>query len=66
MSQFSKYDSEFCGNIPIHIINTIQDYGVLLVLDRNTLIIEQLSENADEMFGTPLRPWQVKRAGSNW
>jgi len=52
MSQFSKYDSEFCGNIPIHIINTIQDYGVLLVLDPNTLTIEQLSENAGEMFGT--------------
>lgn len=55
MSQFSKYDSEFCGSIPIHIINTIQDYGVLLVLDRNTLIIEQLSENAGEMFGTPFK-----------
>lgn len=55
MSQFSKYDSEFCGNIPIHIINTIQDYGVLLVLDRNTLTIEQLSENADEMFETAFK-----------
>jgi len=55
MSQFSKYDSEFCGNIPIHIINTIQDYGVLLVLDRNTLTIEQLSENAGEMFSTPFK-----------
>lgn len=55
MSQFSKYDSEFCGSIPIHIINTIQDYGVLLVLDRTTLIIEQLSENAGEMFGTPFK-----------
>lgn len=55
MSQFSKYDSEFCGNVPIHIINTIQDYGVLLVLDRSTFTIEQLSENAEEMFGTPFK-----------
>lgn len=55
MSQFSKYDSEFCGNIPIHIINTIQEYGVLLVLDRYELTIEQLSENAEEMFHAPFK-----------
>ncbi|HEY8919929.1 MAG TPA: GAF domain-containing protein [Chitinophaga sp.] len=55
MSQFSKYDSEFCGNIPIHIINTIQEYGVLLVLDKQTLTIEQVSENAAELFQMPFR-----------
>lgn len=55
MSQFSKYDSEFCGSIPIHIINTIQEYGLLLVLDRQTLSIEQLGENAEAMFQTPFK-----------
>jgi len=55
MTQFSKYDSEFCGNIPIHIINTIQEYGVLLVLDRKALTIEQVSENATGLFGVPFR-----------
>lgn len=44
MSQYSKYDSEFCGNIPIHIINTIQSYGVLVAVD-HALIIQQVSEN---------------------
>lgn len=55
MSQFSKYDSEFCGNIPIHIINTIQEYGVLLVLDRPGLRVVQVSENAEPLFGMPFR-----------
>ncbi|WP_207512950.1 GAF domain-containing protein [Longitalea luteola] len=55
MSQFSKYDSEFCGNIPIHIINTTQEYGVLLVLDRHKLTIEQLGENAEAFFGSPFK-----------
>src|SRR5688572_5805896 len=61
MSQFSKYDSEFCGNIPIHIINTIQEYGILLVLDRQTLIIEQLGENTEAMFQTPFKNLVGKR-----
>jgi chemotaxis family two-component system sensor kinase Cph1 len=61
MSQFSKYDSEFCGNIPIHIINTIQEYGVLLVLDRQTLTIEQLGVNAEDMFQTPFKNLVGKR-----
>lgn len=55
MTQFSKYDSEFCGNIPIHIINTIQEYGVLLVLDKEKLTIEQVSENAATLFNMPFR-----------
>ncbi|WP_205513575.1 GAF domain-containing protein [Longitalea arenae] len=55
MSQFSKYDSEFCGTIPIHIINTTQEYGVLLVLDRHSLIIEQVGENAGAMFQLPYK-----------
>ncbi len=54
MSQFSKYDSEFCGNIPIHIINTIQTYGVLLVLD-NDLNVCQASENVTAIFGKDVR-----------
>jgi chemotaxis family two-component system sensor kinase Cph1 len=61
MSQFSKYDSEFCGNIPIHIINTTQEYGVLLVLDRQTLTIEQLGENAETLFQIPFKNLAGKR-----
>lgn len=54
MSQYSKYDSEFCGNIPIHIINTVQTYAVLVVLDRQ-LVIRQVSENVDTVFGKSAR-----------
>ncbi|HEV2480550.1 MAG TPA: hypothetical protein VGS79_12830 [Puia sp.] len=32
MSSNPNYDSELCGKVPIHLINTIQPYGVLLVL----------------------------------
>ena len=47
-----NYDSEFCGSLPLHQINLIQDYGYLLVLDKKTLHIMQVSENTEEIFGT--------------
>lgn len=49
----SKYDSDFCGSLPIHMINLIQPYGVLIVLDSDTFNIMQVSENADRIFGVP-------------
>lgn len=53
MSSNPNYDSELCGKVPIHLINTVQPYGVLLVLHRPTLSIIQLSENATAIFGVP-------------
>lgn len=50
MSNNKNYDSEFCGSLPIHYINLVQPYGVLLVLNKATLAIVQASENADEIF----------------
>lgn len=47
----NKYDSEFCGNLPIHLINVIQPYGVLLVVDMASMNIIQVSENTFSMFG---------------
>lgn len=47
----SKYDSEFCGSLPIHMINLIQPYGVLIVVDAKNYEIIQASENADRIFG---------------
>lgn len=49
----SKYDSEFCGSLPIHMINLIQPYGVLIVVDANSYEIIQVSENADRIFAAP-------------
>jgi len=47
------YDSDFCGSLPLHLINLIQPYGVLVVLDSGDLSIIQVSENANEVFGVP-------------
>jgi two-component system, chemotaxis family, sensor kinase Cph1 len=54
MSSNPNYDSEFCGKVPIHQINTVQPYGVLLVLSRTSLEVIQASENASALFGTPI------------
>ncbi|WP_293304986.1 GAF domain-containing protein [Pedobacter sp. UBA5917] len=51
MSEIRNYDAEFCGNLPIHHINSIQDYGYLLVLDNKTLNIIQVSENLNILTG---------------
>lgn len=49
-----NYDSEFCGKLPIHLINTIQPYGALLILDKDSLQVIQASENVDAIFGLPV------------
>lgn len=54
MSNNKNYDSEFCGSLPIHYINLVQPYGILLVLNKDTLAIVQASENADEIFEQPV------------
>lgn len=49
-----NYDSEFCGSIPIQLINLIQAHGMLLVLDKAMNIV-QLSENVKEFLHTEPR-----------
>ncbi|HTF80714.1 MAG TPA: GAF domain-containing protein [Cytophagales bacterium] len=46
-----NYDSEFCGNVPLNFVNNVQAYGVLMVLDRKTLEVLQVSENIHVLFG---------------
>lgn len=46
-----NYDSDFCGNVPLHLINSIQPYGLLVVLEKSSLQIIQVSENAQDLFG---------------
>ena len=65
MSSNPNYDSELCGKVPIHLINTVQPYGVLLVLDRSSLAIIQLSENAEAIFGHPV-PSLVHSSLTTW
>lgn len=50
MSSNPNYDSELCGKVPIHLINTVQPYGALLVLSRPALEFIQVSENAASLF----------------
>src|SRR5690606_23860885 len=51
----SNYDSEFCGSLPIQLINLIQPYGVLLVIRKSDRTIIQVSENASEIFEIPFK-----------
>ncbi|WP_242929213.1 GAF domain-containing protein [Pontibacter vulgaris] len=45
-----NYDSDFCGSIPLHLVNLIQPHGVLLVLDKVQLRIVQASENVEQQL----------------
>lgn len=54
MSSSPNYDSEFCGKVPIHLINTVQSYGALLILDRKSLQVIQASENIEQLFHRPV------------
>ena len=47
-----NYDSEFCGSIPLHLVNLIQPHGLLLVIDSKQLHIRQVSENASNQLLT--------------
>jgi chemotaxis family two-component system sensor kinase Cph1 len=50
MTDKKNFDSDFCGSLPLHHINSIQDYGYLLIVDKNLNII-QLSENVAQLTG---------------
>ncbi|WP_276090951.1 GAF domain-containing protein [Pedobacter sp. JY14-1] len=55
MKPDKNYDSEFCGSLPIHQINLVQDYGYLLLLEKTDLKVIQASENTEAVFGRPVR-----------
>ncbi|WP_028979139.1 GAF domain-containing protein [Sporocytophaga myxococcoides] len=46
-----NYDSDFCGNLPLNFINSIQPYGALIVVEKRRWTIIQVSENIRELFG---------------
>ncbi len=55
MTEKRNFDSVFCGNLPLHNINSIQDYGCLLILDLSDLSIIQASENSAGLFGLDIQ-----------
>jgi len=50
MAERKNFDSDFCGSLALHHINSIQDYGYLLVLDKSDLSIIQASENLSDVL----------------
>lgn len=49
MAENRDYDAEFCGKLAIHHTNSIQDFGYLLIISRETMEIIQGSENIQEI-----------------
>ncbi|RYG04480.1 MAG: GAF domain-containing protein [Chitinophagaceae bacterium] len=47
-----KYDSAFCGSLPIHLINVIQPYGALLIFETDSHNIIQVSSNISSATST--------------
>ena len=47
-------NAEFCGSIPLNVINQIQDYGFLLIVHKETLQILQASENTRNALDLPI------------
>ena len=47
----TNFNSEFCGNLPLHLINSIQPYGALMLLNNVTFEIIQVSENIHKITG---------------
>ncbi|WP_276497023.1 GAF domain-containing protein [Pontibacter litorisediminis] len=68
ISSGKDYDSEFCGSIPLHLVNLVQPHGALLVLDKQDLRVLQTSENVeaflsikpDELLGQPFSSFLVE------
>lgn len=49
--QKRNFDSTFCGSVPLHQINLIQPYGMLLVIQATDYRIIQVSGNITEALG---------------
>lgn len=54
MKETKNYDSEFCGSLPIHMINVVQPYGALIVVNKELGEIIQISENIATLTEMPL------------
>lgn len=54
MAKKNNFDSDFCGSLPLNHINVIQDYGYLIVLEKSSLKIIQISENLGQLLDKEL------------
>jgi chemotaxis family two-component system sensor kinase Cph1 len=58
-----RVDLTNCDREPIHIINHVQPYGALLVLNPDDMTIVQATENARALFGVAAEELQGQGAG---
>jgi two-component system, chemotaxis family, sensor kinase Cph1 len=55
-----NYDAEFCGKIPLTHINVIQPFGALILVDKESLRILQVSTNIENFTGNKPE-WHIDR-----
>lgn len=48
-----NYDSAFCGRVPLHQTNMVQPHGILMIVDKQSGKILQVSENVEALLGKP-------------
>ncbi len=51
MTEKKNFNNEFCGSVPLHNINLVQEYGFLMVVGLADKQIIQASENIEELIG---------------
>lgn len=51
MTETKNYDSAFCGRVPLHQTNMVQPHGILMLVDKGSGNILQVSENIAELLG---------------
>ncbi|MGN6177679.1 MAG: GAF domain-containing protein [Mucilaginibacter sp.] len=54
MADNRNFNNDFCGSVPLHNINLIQDYGYLVVIGIDSKVILQASENFVELVDKPV------------
>lgn len=53
----SSFDSDFCGSLPLHLINQIQPHGILMILNKLNYNVIQVSENLNTFLG--IKPQEI-------
>ena len=51
MTEPKNYDSAFCGRVPLHQTNLVQPHGILMLVEKQSGTILQVSENVAELLG---------------
>lgn len=55
MKEIKNYDSAFCGSLPIHMINVVQPYGAMIIVNKENGEVVQVSENVATLLNRPVK-----------